>query len=343
MGPYRYAFAVGLYAVSYLPSSVARRYHGFKHEAMDTVNERQAEPIAPEPLPSIPTNPLNLTTIDQCPVPSPTLPPVLTIVYPSPDAQPVNITSQSQVVDSWYPEMTWCVGPPIALVPIVTQTSPPYVNASTAYSTITAGTESCETVYAPITTTVCATTLTGLASKVTVSECDQEVTFSSECGFELETPTPTISNSSLITPAPSVKRMTTFWLAPWQSLTLGETPSDVDIKVCTVLEDETLECRRYQEVWEVVVVTQTTTTEREVQLSTTVTGPGTLLIETLQAHITDTVVFFNLTTTLILETQIEIETTSKSRKLVTGTGNEEEPTSTTYITKAVKYRSSSTE
>jgi hypothetical protein len=237
------------------------------------------------------------------------------------------------------PEMTWCVGPPIGLIPTaVISGTPPYANETTLYATTIAGTSRCETVYVPTVTTICATTLTGLASKVTISECDQEVTFSSECGFTLETPSPTTSNFTvLITPAPTVKRMMTYWLAPWQSLTLGETPSDVDIKVCEILEDEKLECTRYQEVWEVVLVTHTTTTERKIQVSTTVSGPGTIYVETLQAEITDTVVFFNLSTTLLLETEIEIETTSKKIKPVTVTT----PRSTQYITRVVKYRSTS--
>jgi hypothetical protein len=112
--------------------------------------------------------------------------------------------------------------------------------------------------------------------------------------------------------------MMTYWLAPWQSLTLGETPSDVDIKVCDVLEDGTLKCKRYQEVWEVFVVTSTSTTERQFQVSTTLSGPGTLLVETLKVEITDTVVFFNFSTSLLLETLIDMETTSKAKKLVTG-------------------------
>ncbi|KAH8727019.1 hypothetical protein GQ44DRAFT_145564 [Phaeosphaeriaceae sp. PMI808] len=152
--------------------------------------------------------------------------------------------------------MAWCVGPPIGLIPII---GAPYQNASTNYTTTMAGTGRCEAVYTPAATIVCATTPTELASKVTVINCDQEVTFSTERGFTLENPTPVTSNSSLITPAPTVKRMFTYWLAPWQSLTAGETPSDVDVKVCTVLDDGNLECIRYQDVWEIVVVTRTLT------------------------------------------------------------------------------------
>jgi hypothetical protein len=309
--------------------------HGFKHEAVDALPKQQV------------TAPLNLATANstvaaQCPAPTFASPSILSIITPSPEATPVEVTSQSQVVTSWIPEMTWCVGPPIGLIATATLTGPPYGNVSTLYGTTIAGTGSCETSYYPTTMTVCATTLTGLASKVTVTDCDQEVTFSSECGFTLETPTPTSNNLTLITPAPTLRRMMTYWLAPWQSLTLGETPSDVDIKVCDILDDETLKCTRYQEVWEVFVTTQTTTTSRQVEVATTVTGPGTLMVETLQAYITDTVVFVNLTTSLLLETEIEIETTSKSKKLVTRPDEEEGPMSTKYVTSFLKYKSTFT-
>ncbi|KAF2009298.1 hypothetical protein BU24DRAFT_358997 [Aaosphaeria arxii CBS 175.79] len=263
-------------------------------------------------------------------------PEVITRVFPSPDAQPVDITAQSQVMTSYLLDYVWCVPGPLALVPTATLLGPPYLNESTLYETKTAGSGTCETVYVPTETTVCATTLTGLASKITVTDCSQEITFSSECGFTLETPTPTLQNlTSLITPAPTVKRMMTYWIAPWQSLTLGDTPSDVDTKICTILDNDTLECIRYQEVWEVVVVTTTTTVEWPVEVTTTVTGPGTLIIDTLQAQVTDTIAYIDLSTILLLETEISIETTSKSKKLVTRPEDEltPTPTATVYLTK----------
>ncbi|KAF1966905.1 hypothetical protein BU23DRAFT_661016 [Bimuria novae-zelandiae CBS 107.79] len=131
--------------------------------------------------------------------------------------------------------------------------------------------------------------------------------------------------------------MMTYWLAPWQSLTAGDTPSDVDIKVCMVQDDESMEYVRYQEVWEVFVVTKIITTQREVQLTATVTGPGTLIVEMLNAVITDTVETVDLSTTLLLETEIETESTSKRKKLVTRLHETSEPAiSTLYITKHVK-------
>lgn len=194
-----------------------------------------------------------------------------------------------------------------------------------------------------------------------MSECEQEITFSSECGFTLETPSaspsPTLDRredgdgngdgNAMITPAPlpTIKTLMTYYLAPWQSLTAGSMPSDVDIKVCALLPDDTpldeessMECTRFSEVWEVVTVTRTFTTEREVLLSTTVVGPGVMFIESLRAEIADTLVLLDLSTRVGLEMSVETETVSRSRNAKEVEGKtEEKSTSTQYVTKEVKY------
>ncbi|KAF2643511.1 hypothetical protein P280DRAFT_547649 [Massarina eburnea CBS 473.64] len=311
--------------------AIFARHNGYQHEAVDASKqgpEKRGEPVFIQ----------NYTITEQCPVATPART-IHSLVFPSPDASPVEVTAQSQVVTSFYPEMTWCVGPPIGLVPI--SASPPYANKSTEYETIVAGTGHCETVYVPTTTTVCATTLTGIASKITVSECDQEITFSSECGYNLQAPTPVTANLASITPAPTVQRMMTYWLAPWQSLTAGDAPSDVDIKVCKILDDDEMECTRTQEVWEVITITQTSTSSHEIALTTTVSGPGTLIIETMEVYVTDTIETVDLSTTLLLETEVEIESTSKGKKLVTRPDIDDgAQASTLYITKQLKYKTS---
>ncbi|KAH7406259.1 hypothetical protein DE146DRAFT_437309 [Phaeosphaeria sp. MPI-PUGE-AT-0046c] len=285
------------------------------------------------------TNTESVVSTQQCPAPTSSRT-IYSIVFPSPDAAAIEVTAQSQVITSFVPEMTWCVPPAVQYVPI---SGPPYSNTTTNYSIIATGTNVCDVVYAPVMTTICATTLTGLASKVTITDCSQEVTFSTECGFALETPSPVTSNASLITPAPTVKRTFTYWLAPWQSLTAGETPSDVDVKICTVLDSGDLECSRYQEVWEIVMVTMTMTTTRPIGFTATISGPGTLIVETLQAVITDTVETVGLSTTLLLENEVEVESTSTGRKTNTnGQLTVNGGTSTVYITKTVVHKHSST-
>lgn len=327
-----------------LQFTLAKPQNGLPHEVLNitqgvegilpgvmTANQTITEPVR--------LDLINLTTTETWSSPTTTRI-IHSIIFPSPDASPVEITAQSQVITSYVPEMTWCVGPAIAISPVA---APPFPNGTTNFTQILEGTGSCDIKYSPIATTVCATTLTGLASKVTITACDQEVTFSSECGYSLETPTPittnsSLGNSSLVTPAPTIKSMYTFWLAPWQALTAGEPPSDVDVKICTVLDNDDLECMRYQEVWEVVVITQTVTTERTIQFSTTVSGPGTLLVETLQTTITDTVESIDLSTILLLETDIEIESTRSDRKPVGTVQSTQRLTSTKYITKQVLRR-----
>ncbi|KAI8937955.1 hypothetical protein NX059_005637 [Plenodomus lindquistii] len=277
-----------------------------------------------------------------CPAPTTTRS-IYSIIVPSPGASSIEITAQSQIVTSYIPEMTWCVAPAMALWPITN--GPPYLNSSTTeYSTSYEGTGSCETMFVPVQTTVCATTLTGLGSKISVTDCEQQITFSTECGFTLETLTPTpvaTGFSSLITPAPSVRRLFTYYLAPWQALTAGDTPSDVDVKICTEQNNGTQECVRYQEVWEVVVMTSTRTTERTIQVSTTVSGPGTLIVETMTSTVTDTVESVDLSTVLLLETEVETESISSGRKPTATVRSTQETTTTIYVTKRLKHAPSS--
>jgi hypothetical protein len=123
----------------------------FKHEAVETLRKRheegkrQIKSIAVQAKPTIPNS-------------------FYTIITPSPGAAPV--TRQNQVVVTFVPLMTMCVGPPVAFVPITT-VEPPYLN----YSISIAGNGSCSTYYIRTATTVCVTTLTGLATRIRVSQC----------------------------------------------------------------------------------------------------------------------------------------------------------------------------
>ncbi|RMZ69351.1 SCL locus [Pyrenophora seminiperda CCB06] len=317
-----------LFILLQLRYAAARFQQGLPHQVLNITTTIQ-------PFVTVPVT-VNYTTTESCPTPTSTRS-VYSIVYPSPDASPVEITAQSQVVTSYIPEMTWCVGPPIELIPI---TGPPYSNGTAGYTTVTEGTGSCSVMYSPIETTICATTLIGLGSKVPVTACDQEITFSTECGFTVKKATPITTSGSLITPAPSVKRVWTFWLAPWQSFTAGDTPSDVDVKICTDLDNVKMECIRYQEVWEVVIVTSTRTTEHTVQISTTVSGPGTLIVATATGIFTDTVESIDLSTVLLLETEIETESISSAKKPTATVRTTSEFTSTVFITKSLYHVSS---
>jgi hypothetical protein len=319
----------------------ARIQQGLPHQVFDVTQSTEAIVVASVTANDSIVEPATHTNTELLPTPIST-PFVYTTLFPSPNASPVEITAQSQVVTSYIPEMIWCVGAPIVQVLI---TEPLYnnttANSTTYYSASIDGTGSCSTMFAPIETTVCATTLTGLGSKIPVTDCDQQITFSTEYGFTLESATPVTSNGSLITPAPTVKRVQTYYLAPWQSLTAGEAPPDVDVKICTDLDDDDgrIECVRYQEVWEVVVVTSTVTTERTVQISTTVSGPGTLVVASSQAVYTDTIVSIDLSTVLLLETEIETESISSGRKPTATVKSTMEVTTTVFTTRHSQHAS----
>ena len=125
---------------------------------------------------------------------------VITYITPSPDATPIAVTEQGQLVTSYVPEYTLCDIPGLvqfSIPPVPTTLHPtaiPYGNFSLS-TTDESGT--CTTIYNPTPTYVCKTTLTGLFDMYTVSECDQEITFSTQYGYVLVTPTPEASESLL--------------------------------------------------------------------------------------------------------------------------------------------------
>lgn len=264
---------------------------------------------------------------------------VLTFVTPSPGATPVAITQQSQLVTSFVPQYTLCELPPVAEVfassfPTLTVSTAPYANASYTVS-IPTGTGSCTTLYTPTETMVCATVLDGIATKYTVSECSQDITFSTDYGYILATPTPGSSlngtntglngtlasvnatttlpdaNSlALITPAPTVQTLTSYYLAPWQDLTTAGPPGEVDMKICTTYENGTEECVVEFYVWHTSLLTLSTTTVTSINITATVTGPSQIIVETFVANVTESVTTFSMSTTMQLEYTTEIETTS---------------------------------
>ena len=152
------------------------KVHQYKHEAVK-VGKRQTTPSISTP-PGVQAS----TTA------------VLTYITPSPSASPVAVTSQSQIVTSFVPQFTLCELPPVEFFSISTPqisahpTTAPYKNVSVS---IPSGSGECTTIYSPTITMVCATVITALVDKYTVSECQQDITFSTEYGYVLVTPTST--------------------------------------------------------------------------------------------------------------------------------------------------------
>ncbi|KAG9201744.1 hypothetical protein G6514_005360 [Epicoccum nigrum] len=266
-------------------------------------------------------------------------PPVstLTVIYPSPDAAPIEITSTSQIITSFIPEATFCVGP----ARYFSSTSGgPFTNGSANVTAYDSGTGSCDVAYSITTKTICATTLTGLASKITVSECDQDITFSSEAGFALVTPSPVPASTdpaALITPCPTVRRLNTYWLAPWQFITAGTAPSDVDMKICTELGNGTQQRSRYQEVRELIAVTCTFAFSLPVTFSRTVEGPGALIFDSSTSYVASTTTFVRLSRTLRLETEVLGETTRVSLRPTATVEVTSRFTSTLMVTRKLEH------
>ncbi|QIW99241.1 hypothetical protein AMS68_004759 [Peltaster fructicola] len=266
----------------------------------------------------------------------------LTTIYPSPDASPVVVTEQSQLVPSFVPQFTLCELPPLAffpqtLAPTTSIGSLPYLNYSISTPS---GSGSCTTIYKPTVTMVCATTLSDLTTTYTISQCAQDVTFSTQYGYELVIPTPTPapvtgsvtpSSLSLITPPPSVQTVTTYYLAPWQDLTSAGPPADVDYKICTGYANGTEQCVLEYYKWKTSLLTLTATTTTLINITTTIPGPSQLLVETFVANVTGTATTLSMSTTMELETSTLSETTIVSTKPTQSTG------STVFQTQTLQY------
>ena len=279
-----------------------------KHEAAKLQDKRQAGP------PMAPAS-RSATTTE-----------VLTYVTPSPGASPVPVTEQSQIVTSYVPQYTLCELPPLAFgpaspMPSASAVTAPYQNYSIS---IPPGNGTCTTIYSRTRTMVCATTLSDLISKYTVSSCNEELTFSTQYGAVLATPQAHVANSTgnatypnataMITPAPTIQTLTTYYIAPWQELTAGTAPGNVDLKVCATYDNGTEECIREYQSWVTSLVTITATSTTSINLTTTIQGPSQLIVETFVANVTELLTTFSMSTTMETEYETETETTHVSTK-----------------------------
>jgi hypothetical protein len=248
---------------------------------------------------------------------------VLTIITPSPGAVPVPVTEQSQIVTTYIPQFTLCDLPPVGFFPVPRPTTissdAPFRNYS---MTIPPGKGTCETIYKTTATTVCATTLSDLTTAYTISKCPQDVTFSTQYGYVLATPTAAANstgNSSygaMITPAPSIRALTTFFLAPWQQLITAGPPEDVDLKVCATLANGTVNCVREYQIWKTSLLTINATSTISVNFSTTIAGPSQLIVETFVANITKALVTYSMSTTMELQYVTEALTTEVASRVM---------------------------
>lgn len=112
---------------------------------------------------------------------------------------------------------------------------------------------SCSTVFETIVTTTCSTVLTYAFTQATVSDCRQNITFSTQGSFYLATATVTAATPpATSSPSPSIttylQSIVSYYIAPWQSLA-ANTPSNVTVLVCEYDFSKSLICTTIQEVW----------------------------------------------------------------------------------------------
>ncbi|KAI9700909.1 MAG: hypothetical protein M1820_006670 [Bogoriella megaspora] len=309
-----FLITLGRLFVSYFALNVCAEAIHLPSERENNINARQMVGSLP-PLP-------NGINAGHGPVVVSSTSAALATITPSPSASPVQVTQQSQLITSYAPQFTLCALPPIAFVPVL-----PGKNTTTSYSASwPPGNGTCSTFYSPTTTIVCATTLTGLATTYPVTDCAQQITFSSKLGYNIVTSTPTAtnatnstahgsSNASLITTPPSIQTVTTYYLAPWQDLTkAGVPPKDVDVKICTSLANvDEQKCLLEHETWVTQLATITTKTTTSINLTTAIPGPSQLIIQTLVANITEAKTTLSLETNMVMQLEVITETLSQSR------------------------------
>lgn len=179
----------------------------------------------------------------------------LTFFTPSPSADPIPITSQGQTVTSHVPILTIC--PFVSSIPslpslavntsfpattaslataasgyasdgsalyrrqVAAATDTPYTNASVPTSYLS----SCSVSYTPTTTQICHSTLTPLASPaITITDCIQQVTFSTDHGYTI---VPGNKTSSIID-------LTSYYAARWDVIENGlPTGQGIRKEVCS--------------------------------------------------------------------------------------------------------------
>lgn len=318
-------FSFNAVAAAAGPQHVVPRAARYDHEAVDVVDigKRQMVNV-------LPFDALAFTTKEEDPS-------ILTYVTPSPSARPIPITTQFQTVTSYVPQITICALPPLAYISSSfanpSATGPPYLNYLSSVPTVTG---TCETTYSPTVTPICYSVLAGVATKFTVTDCAQNVTFSKDKGFEIDYLTTSAASGSAHV-SPSIRTLYTYYIAPWDELTTpGMPPEDVEKKVCTTYANGTQICIGTIEKWYVETVTMITSRTSTIDITTTVNGPAQVMFETLHMIITETETILLMSTHLALLYAFETLTTIRSNVSATDT------VATTHtITEQVAYNTPS--
>jgi hypothetical protein len=323
MARVRYLLSVFCTMSVFLAGGQCKRHRLFKRH-MDRANEdRQGQQLVR--MSRANASPARIST-------APTVPITYGYYIPSPHAPSTPITMMSQVETTYVPQITLC---PLASTSAYTDTQlslvgPPYWNTSSSPTSSPASSRKtssgCKTIYTASPTTICATILTGLATRITVSHCGQNVTFSSQYGYELEYIT-TTQDTAFSTPIPSIRELTTYYVAPWQSVSGPEPPKDVDKRICWNNENDTRACKFIDQYWTVIPETLTAMTTTQIDLSTTVHGPTRVMIQSLHFDVTTNYTVIEMSTTLASSFNYVTFSTKKFDKTATGASSTAESTS----------------
>jgi hypothetical protein len=168
---------------------------------------------------------------------------------------------------------THSIPDPLVITPTVTSQGMVVTSMVAAYeicNTPEVNTSSCSTVFQNITTSQCSTILTAWFTSVTITDCDQNITFSTQSSCAVATATNDPAEISALptgqslspTPTTYVQSIVSYYIAPWQSLA-ANTPTNITVLVCKFNQAGRETCQEIREVWtihtEYVPVTSTST------------------------------------------------------------------------------------
>lgn len=169
---------------------------------------------------------------------------LVTVPSPSPI---INALSHGIISTELVPEYTICPVPQVHLPPAAGVFA--YTNSSSPI------TSKCSTHFYPVINPACHTTLTPLGGiPITVTDCSQYVTFSTDHGYKI------VNNNTVV-------GLTTLYAAPWDAVTTGVPEGIVQAKVC-----DGKNCTTYQEYLRVQSSMVFLTVTSTVDFTATVTG-----------------------------------------------------------------------
>ncbi|CAG8982967.1 hypothetical protein HYALB_00003546 [Hymenoscyphus albidus] len=144
----------------------------------------------------------------------------------------------------------------------------------------------------PARTTTCSTVIVGFYTSITVSDCSQTITFSTENGYAFvsttayPTPTPFLrvrqeeqaQGISSQEGSPRVQKLRTYYAAPWKELAAND-PKDIEVKTCKVNEsDKDEDCEVDSREYVLATNCKEVTVTSTLSISTTLSSPIRLRI-----------------------------------------------------------------